>query len=241
MCLFLIMIKLVIFDFGDTLSNAKKSNTIVHKMCPEIKVFKKHGYEFSKEGMIKAKEKTETLYRESDYLVQQKDKYLYVKLLFSVLGINGNKDFFDECEKAFWDERISQTELMPNAKETLKELKSLGIKLAVITNTKSGHNKQVAEKTGILNLFDEFIMTHEFGSVKSELKIFKHILEKFQTIKAEECLMVGNNLNEDTAAKKIGMKTVILRTNLCHNKLAEKIEPEYYINNLKELLHIVKK
>jgi len=233
------MIKLVIFDFGDTLSNANKSNEIVQEMCPEIKVLKNHGYDFSREGMIKAKEKTEKLYRKSDYLSQQKDKYLYVKLLFSVLGVNGNKDFFDECEKAFWDERIKQTELMPNAKETLKELKSRGIKLAVITNTKSGHNKQVAKKTEILDLFDEFIMTHEFGSVKSELKIFEHILERFPDIKPEECLMVGNNLNEDTVAKKIGIKTAILKTNIVTSKLTEQIEPDYYIDDLQDLLTLI--
>jgi len=234
------MIKLVIFDFGDTLSNAKKSNIIVQAMCPEIKVFKKHGYNFSKKEMLKAKEKTEELYRKSDYLEQQKDKYLYMKILFGVLRVKGNNDFYDECEKVFWEERIKQTKLMPNAKTTLKKLKLLGLKLAVITNTKSGHNKQIAIEKGIFHLFDEFIMTHEFGSVKSELKIFEHILKKFPNIKARECLMVGNNLNEDTAAKKIGMKTAILKTNIYHNKLAEKIEPDYYINNLKEILYLVK-
>jgi phosphoglycolate phosphatase-like HAD superfamily hydrolase len=62
------VIKLVIFDFGDTLSNAKKSNRVVQAMCPEIKVFKKHGYDFSKKEMLKAKEKTEKLYRKSNYL-----------------------------------------------------------------------------------------------------------------------------------------------------------------------------
>jgi pyrophosphatase PpaX len=165
---------------------------------------------------------------------------LYTKILFDVLRVKGNNDFYDECEKAFWEERIKQTKLMPNAKTTLKKLKLLGLKLAVITNSKDTHNQRIAKEKGIFCLFDEFIMTHEFGSVKSELKIFEHILEKFPKIKARECLMVGNNLNEDTAAKKIGMKTAILKTNIFYNKLAEKIEPDYYIDNLKELLNIIK-
>jgi FMN phosphatase YigB (HAD superfamily) len=235
------MIKLVIFDFGDTLSNAKKSNITVQAMCPEIKIFKKHGYNFSKTEMLKAKEKTEQLYRKSDYLEQQKNKYLYMKILFDVLRIKGNKEFYDECEKVFWEERIKQTKLMPNAKTTLKKLKLLGLKLAVITNSKENHNRRIAKEKGILELFDEFIMTHKFGSVKSELKIFEHTLEKFPNIKAEECLMVGNNLNEDTSAKKIGIKTAILKTNLISNNLAEKIEPDYYINDLKEILSLIKK
>jgi FMN phosphatase YigB (HAD superfamily) len=238
------MIKCVIFDFGDTLSNAKKSNEITQKECPELDILKKRKTDLTKEELMDAKKQAEERYRKSDYLLIQKDPYIFLRILLDELGIEFNKKLSDECDNAFWAGRVHNSELMPNAKKLLLYLKKKGVLLAVITNTKIWHNERIAHKHGLYDLFDEFVESHKFGGVKSELKIFEHFLEqinknKQKVILPEECLMVGNNLNEDTAAKKIGMKTAILKTNIHVSQLAEIIEPNYYIDDLIEIKEIV--
>jgi FMN phosphatase YigB (HAD superfamily) len=238
------MIKCVIFDFGDTLSNAKKSNEITQKECPELSILQKHKPNLTKTGLMETKKRTEELYRNSNYLDIQKDPYIFTRILLDELGLAFDKTLCDECENIFWEDRAGNTELMPNAKNLLLYLKDNNILLAVITNTTDGHNAKISKNHGIFDLFDEFVESHKFGGVKSELKIFEHFLEqinknKQKVILPAECLMVGNNLNEDTAAKKVGMKTVILKTNIHVSQLAEIIEPDYYIDDLIDIKEIV--
>ena len=53
--------------------------------------------------------------------------------------------------------------------------------------------------------------------------------------------MVGNDLIEDTAAKKLGMKTVIFTKKVFGENDLEKIDPDYYIDEFDELINIVEK
>ena len=194
--------------------------------------------------IIKAKEETEIEYRKLDNRIRLSDAPIFESIFLEKLGEKPDKNLGKLIASAYWDTKLEKVCLFPTTKETLEYLKNLGLILCVITNTKTDTNRRIAKKLGIFKYFDYFIMSHEFGGIKSELKIFHYLLEEInkQTkILPEECLMVGNDLEEDTVATKIGMKTGILEKEI-HNKHPEKmIKPDYYIKELIEIREIINK
>lgn len=238
------MIKCVIFDYGDTLVDSKAAVEKARAEAPERKVLAKHGLKFSKKQIIKAFDKMMQNSRKIPEKQIIKDRLLYAKEFLKALKIKPTERLAQECENTFYEEREKHRKPMPHALKLLKFLKKKKITLCVITNTRTNSNKKHAKKIGLLKYFKHFIMSHEFGSVKSELKIFNHLLEKLNKnrknkIKPQECLMVGNHAREDGAAKLIGMKTAIYTKHLHGKKHLKKLKPDYIIKSLKEVERIV--
>jgi len=237
------MIKCVIFDFDDTLV---KSLHDKNEFYDEYKkLLKKQKLPYSMSAIKRAHNFAEQEYIKFGGTQRQPTDFYFEKQFFNSLGITKNQKLAKLLHNAYIAYRLKLTKLMPNTKETLSALKKAGISLNVITNTREDTNRILAKKHGIYKYFDHFLMSHEEGTIKSDLKIFHLLLEKLNKNKKtkilpSECLMVGNNLNEDTAASQIGMKTAILTTKMAVNKNLQSFEPNYYIDNLKEIIAIVK-
>ena len=236
------MIKCVIFDFGDTLVNTKRKTLEAH-MVEYARFLNKHGFYFSSDKVIVAHKATEKMWNSFDEKSKQ-IRRLWEKTFLKALGVNPTNKLRSAMEKAYYYFRIKNDKLMPNTIKTLKKLKEGGIRLCVVTNTKTNANYVLAKRFKLLPYFDYFLMSHKEGTIKSELTIFKRLLKKLNKerknkIKPSECLMVGNNLNEDTAASQIGMKTAILNKYAYVNKKKVFFAPDYYINDLSEIVSIV--
>lgn len=238
------MIKCVIFDFGDTLVQSSVAAEKTHKNRPELQILKKLGYDFSNKKLNNATlrmiEKTKNLSSK----VKQEDKTIFARTLLQELGIKPTKKLAIECENAYYAKLRENIKLMPNTVKLLEFLKKKKIIACVISNTRIDSNLKIAKNLKIRKYFRHFIMSHLFGSVKSELKIFRHALEEINKnrknkIKPEECLMVGDNAEEDGAAKLTGMKTAILTKFLRKKEHLQRLKPDYLINDLKEIEKIV--
>lgn len=94
----------------------------------------------------------------------------------------------------------------------IKMLKAKGYRLILATNPVFP-KEAVTERMSWVGLKDddfEYITTYENSSYcKPNPKYFSEILEKLN-LKAEDCLMVGNNTVEDMAAQKVGIKTFFI-------------------------------
>lgn len=89
------------------------------------------------------------------------------------------------------------------------------------------------------NPFDVVLYSTGVGAEKSAVEPFEVFLRK-TGLDGEECLMVGNRVDEDTYAKEVGMKTVLLTKN-ASEPIGEKMEPDYRIQELDELKDIIQK
>ena len=83
----------------------------------------------------------------------------------------------------------------------------------------------------------ELITTYEDNCYcKPNTDYYRIILERFQ-LAPEECLMVGNDVEEDLAIRKLGVKTFLV-TDTMENKKNLPIESDYQ-GSMKELLAFV--
>ena len=98
------------------------------------------------------------------------------------------------------------------AKETIDKVKNMGYRVVLATNPifpKTATEKRL-KWIGLSPKDFELCTTYENTSYcKPNIKYYEHILKEIG-LKAEECLMVGNNAIEDMIASTLGMKVFLL-------------------------------
>ncbi|WP_456368586.1 TIGR02253 family HAD-type hydrolase [Thermococcus sp.] len=128
--------------------------------------------------------------------------------------------------------------LFPDAVETIKALKKMGLHIGIITDSDNDYIRAHLEALGIYDLFDSITTSEEAGYFKPHPRPFLLALEK-AGIKPEEALYVGDNPAKDcVGAKNVGMLSVLL------DPKGEKRELwancDFVVSKLGEVVEIVK-
>ncbi len=117
--------------------------------------------------------------------------------------------------------------IMPNAKEALSELKSRGLKLAVVSNTQEVIAKKTLQDIGIIQFFGLILGGDNIKNGKPEPDILYKALELMKLNK-DEVLFIGDTIWDKMAAKKANIKFVGFRQ-----------DGDKRISSLKELPNMV--
>ena len=100
----------------------------------------------------------------------------------------------------------------PKAAETIALVKSKGMKAALATNPIF---PRIATESRIrwaglgTDDFELYTTYEDYAHCKPDPQYYQDVLDRLG-LKAEECLMVGNDAEEDTAAGKLGMQVFLL-------------------------------
>jgi len=191
------MIKAVIFDFGSVLIGEEWQVTY-KEIAKELKI---------------SEEKTRNIIRP-------------IERKWSKGEIN-ERDFWRELEKRTKTEMshmirkdlwfLNMQRFAKDITESWKilaELRTHGIRLALITNTILPHTRAL-KKTGRFNKlkrigFEFFIRSHEVGFRKPNPKIYKIALKKLNLL-PDECVFIDDKLKNVDAAKKLGMHGILFK------------------------------
>lgn len=156
-------------------------------------------------------------------------------------------EIFDEFYRKEFLKCARTTKYNPKAKECVEKLKKDGYKLVLATNP-------IFPKTATENRMHwagfesedfRWVTTYETsGFCKPNIKYYEEILDILTDltgldIKPEECLMVGNDVDEDMVAAKLGMKVFLLDDCLInkHNKDIE----NYPHGSFEQLIEYIEK
>ena len=102
-----------------------------------------------------------------------------------------------------------QTALFPNAIETLKNLKSLGFTLHIITNGFQEVQFVKLENSGLKEYFDNIVCSEFIGKNKPDPAIFHHAFE-LANCKPKDSLMIGDDYYADiTGALNAGIHAIL--------------------------------
>lgn len=239
------MIKVVIFDLGDTIFLATKAIDKTIKIAPDLKVLNSFGHNFSKKDYVNARHFMEKKFRTLSE--KQKIKNLiFSQLAMEGFGLKPSNTIAKKMNNAFRKETVKQIKMLPNAKNILNYLKKNGIILTVISNAYTNNGKHFLKKHKLRKYFKHVLVSCDIGFRKHEVEPFHILLRKLnknrkRRIKPQECLMIGDNVKEDAAAKLAGMKVAILIPTMNHKEHLEILKPDYLINDLMEVKTIVEK
>lgn len=229
--------KAVFFDFVGTLITKKGENVTHQNIVKEV--LRRAGREDL--DYLKVWEEYE---KESSALFKELAGKPYVKIrdvdTDAMRRVAGRYGF--EVPEDFWEISIAMHEkygeLFPDAVETLKALKDLGLHVGIITDSDNDYIEAHLKALGIYDLFDSITTSEEAGYYKPHPRPFQLALEK-AGVEAGEALYVGDNPAKDcVGAKNVGMVSVLL------DPKAEKMELwsncDFVVSKLGDVIEIVK-
>ncbi|AIU70909.1 2-haloalkanoic acid dehalogenase [Thermococcus eurythermalis] len=229
--------KAVFFDFVGTLITKKGENVTHQNIVKEV--LRRAGREDL--DYLKVWEEYE---KESSALFKELAGKPYVKIrdvdTDAMRRVAGRYGF--EVPEDFWEISIAMHEkygeLFPDAVETLKALKDLGLHVGIITDSDNDYIEAHLKALGIYDLFDSITTSEEAGYYKPHPRPFQLALEK-AGVEAGEALYVGDNPAKDcVGAKNVGMVSVLL------DPKAEKRELwsncDFVVSKLGDVIEIVK-
>ncbi len=125
----------------------------------------------------------------------------------------------------------------PNVKPMLRELKKMGIKLAIVTDAPKVKAYQRLLAMNIEKYFD-FVIGFEDTEKKKKTEIpLKVAIEKLK-LKPEEIMVVGDSIKRDVIpARKLDMISVFAKYG--SSEKVDKIKPDFEINDFSEILKMV--
>ncbi len=222
------MIKAVIFDLDNTLIDFMKMKRIACEQAIDAMI--DSGLTLNK------KEALEKLYK-IYFKEGLEDPNIFQKFLKKTTGdVDYRK--LSHGIVAYRDARTGFLKPYPGTKKILTSLKDRGLKLAIVSDAPKIKAWIRLVNMGIDDLFDIVVAYEDTGRRKPSSLPFKFALKKLK-LKPEECLMVGDMPHRDMkGAKRIGIKTCFAKYGY---EGKTKVETDYSIDNIDELLDILKK
>jgi putative hydrolase of the HAD superfamily len=235
------MIKAIIFDLGDTLILNAATRKMINKSQLTFDLFVSKGVQVSWEAFLEAEQKARDIYDfEYNGNVKRFEAGFFYEKLGEALGLNKPREFYVEIDEAIENKFLENIQTPKGLKETLEILKNKELKLAVISN---GHRRTISKKlegAQITNYFSKIFISFELGEDKSSLNAFKK-MTKFLGVEAQECVMIGDRLDEDMYAQKIRMWTGLVKYVPAKPIAKEALRPHFELNRFSDLPKIIKK
>lgn len=228
------MLKAVIFDLGNTLLSSEKARETARE--EQFEEMKRRGYEISREKYDEISSETSKIFDEKFWGDANRHKLgNFMEIFFDLWDREAPQEDIRQIDKAFIRAFVENMKPMPDAREVLDFCKSEDLSVGLITNGTEERTQELLSKFDLKDYFDIVLSSSEHGE-KSTLEPFEVFLERTE-YSPEECLMVGNRLDEDAHAKRVGMKTVWIKKG--ERSVGKEIEPDFVIEDLSELKEII--
>lgn len=135
---------------------------------------------------------------------------------------------------ADYEPRSAETTLpWPGVRETLAELKEKGLALAVCTNKPSKATAEVLASLDLADFFDHVVGADDTPALKPDPAHITVILE-YLGVSAAEAVMVGDSRNDVLAARRAGVRSIVLSFGYAHGPVVE-LDADMIIHNFRDL------
>ncbi|NIK79092.1 putative hydrolase of the HAD superfamily [Paenibacillus castaneae] len=129
--------------------------------------------------------------------------------------------------------------LHPGALEAIAYIKSMGIKLALITNGASSAQRGKINRFELADYFDHIYIEEEFGVGKPDPSIYLHAANQLGAA-PEETWMVGDNYQwEVIAPQQIGIKGVWINPKGMDTLSTYEVQPYRSIHSLSDIVQLL--
>ncbi|MCL5011650.1 MAG: HAD family hydrolase [Candidatus Marsarchaeota archaeon] len=232
------MLKWVVFDFGDTLSDDNFLRRKLSENKERSRILKKFGVNASEEKIRRVIEEK----RHRMWGKMERHRINSLELIAKEKGVNLTAKQLARLVKLYEQAHLKYSKPVQNASELLNFITGKNLRLALISNTTPERLSKRLLKLGFKNKFKIIITSVQVGGEKSSLFPFMVFLaraNKFIETKPEEVLMVGDRVDEDIAASILGIRTVLFDGRTKGFKKMKGVQPEFKIKDLLELKKII--
>lgn len=107
-------------------------------------------------------------------------------------------------------ESLNDAALVEGVSETLKALKSKGLKLGIMTRSCREYAEKVLEKFGLSEYFDAVVARDDVEKPKPDPEHAFHLL-RLLSVSAEDALFVGDHWSDAECAKKVRLNFLLIK------------------------------
>lgn len=129
----------------------------------------------------------------------------------------------------------AQTKIYPGVLETLDAMRSLGLKLACVTNKAKAFTGPLLARVGIDHYFDAVVSGDTLPVKKPDPAMLHYACEQMG-IDSARALMIGDSANDALAARAAGMPVLLVTYGYSEGMPVEQIECDGLIDNATEAL-----
>jgi putative hydrolase of the HAD superfamily len=223
-------VKAVLFDLGGTLVNTASPPEIIGR------ILEKYGVKRAISEIALAHVTAERSMKLEDYGLNYYEFWIkWNKIILDRLGVHENADFLSKVLVDEWWNN-ADVEPYPDAANTLIGLKSVGVKIGIITNAFMKDVEEILARAELPRVFDILVGIDSVGKPKPHPEIFLHAIRTLK-IQPKEALFIGDSLEKDYfGALNAGLIAILLdRKREFNNK-----HGLFKIEDLRRLLEIVK-
>ena len=152
--------------------------------------------------------------------------------LFRAKGVEENvEDLGINTAQLFRISSIEYVKLYPDVLEALAKLREKGYRLWLLSNAQRVFTAYELRHLGLGEQMDGIYISSDYGCRKPDVRFYNALLAE-QKLDVKKCLMIGNDRQTDIAgAKKAGMDTLYMHTNLTPSDQAE-ADPSRFPGNI---------
>jgi len=212
-----VRVKAVLFDLGGTLIRTAEIPRILRR------ILEANGIKRSLKEISLAHKKIEKQFSLQKYAGPYEEFWIRWNLqILEKLGVRENaQSLATTIAEEWWD--YADVRIYLDAKETLKQLKSMGLKIGIVTNGLQSDIDEVLRKVGLTNFFDVAVGIDALGKTKPNKQIFLYALKKLG-VTPQEALFVGDHIENDyDGARKAGLRALLIDREGKTRKKVEKI------------------
>ncbi|MEM0203812.1 MAG: HAD-IA family hydrolase [Archaeoglobaceae archaeon] len=184
-------IKAVIFDLDNTLVDFMGAKM---KACEEVSRIARCG---SAEELLQ-------------YFLRNRSAFESFHSIAEFLKDRGafSQELFSRCCEVYEKTKLENLRIYSGVREVLERLKSMGLKLAIVTDAENGNAIARLRKFGLEKYFDAIVSADMCGKMKPEPDSILLALSMLG-VEAREAVIVGDSIRRDIlAGKKLGMLTI---------------------------------
>jgi phosphoglycolate phosphatase len=132
----------------------------------------------------------------------------------------------------YYSNPVIYSKLYDGAEETLKKLKELSKKVAVVTNKYEALSVEILKKLNVIDYIDLVVGADTTSEKKPHpLPVF-YTLEKLKSDK-DKSIIIGDSETDVLTGKNAGIKTALVLQGYGNKELALSLNPDYVLDSLK--------
>jgi putative hydrolase of the HAD superfamily len=163
-----------------------------------------------------------------------------VKGGFAALAASGHRVLSDDLAIRLADRfsayREEEMFVFPGAHEAIDRLKTLGVKLALVTNGAADTQRAKVERFELAHRFDHIQIEGEHGFGKPEERAYQHAMAALG-VAAPDTWMIGDNLEWEVAVpQRLGIYAIWMDVHGDGLPVGSTAKPDRIIRSLMELL-----
>ena len=211
------VLEAAIFDLGGTLVyHVRDTDELIrlsHQAMTSYLISK--GLNVKPDDIVKVSNRIYNSYSSfaKESFIELDARILYSAILYQ-LGVAeySNEDLITGAINSFYSPILDDYRIFEDAKEVLREIKGIGLKLGLVTNNHStDFHLRLLQKFNLDKFFDAIVVSSEIGIRKPHKGIFLHCL-KMLGVNNESSIFIGDNPTQDIqGAKNAGIRSIWIK------------------------------